>query len=282
MREFPMPLIWCDGAWIDRGEMIISPDDRGWTHGLGLFETLLAVDGSPVFLERHIGRLSASCAAYGWEVDFDFAGPVIQELLHRSKLVSGRAKVRLAVSGGVGELREPGIGSSRRIWLAASALEERQQPLCVGISRWKRNAESPLAGHKSASYAENLFLLKEARDNGWHEVLVFNHQENLCEAATANILVASGDSLVTPPLSSGCLPGIARGCFLEAGERGLLEISERNISLVELHEADAIFLTSSIRGSVPVTLLDGRGVGRSRQAELLDEIWERLVTENMV
>ena len=62
----PMTQLWCNGQWLDFLDFPSSAMDRGSILGLGLFETLLALDGVPVFTDRHLARLHQACARLGW------------------------------------------------------------------------------------------------------------------------------------------------------------------------------------------------------------------------
>ena len=247
--------VWCNGEWCEGEYAAVAWGDRGWLHGLGLFETMRAEDGHLVFGGRHEARLRDGLARLGWDVDVGGAFGAAGELLERNGLISGRARVRLAVTGGVGRISEPGRGSGRMVWMTAQRAEAVPESVVVGVSRWKRNECSVLAGLKCASYAENLLILQEAGESGWDEALVFNHAGHLCEGAMANVFLVSGQRLRTPPLSTGCLAGVMRGVVLELAERLGEPCEETDLTQDDLWQADEIFLTSAVRGVVPVSRL---------------------------
>lgn len=129
-----------------------------------------------------------------------------------------------------------------------------------------------MAGLKSASYAENLLILQDASNRGWDEALLFNQHGHLCEAAMANVFLVQNGMLRTPALSSGCLPGITRAVVMEEAERLGLVCEEIDLTRGHLDAAEEIFLTSSTRGVVAVSALDGHPLvpgpvtGRMRDA----------------
>ena len=244
--------VWCNGEWSEGEHATVAWGDRGWLHGLGLFETMRAEDGHLVFGKRHEARLHGGLARLGWDVDVSGAFGAAEELLERNGLVSGRARVRLSVTGGVGRIAEPGRGSGRMVWMMAQRAEEVPESVVVGVSRWKRNECSALAGLKCASYAENLLNLQEAGERGWDEALVFNHAGHLCEAAMANVFLVIGGKMFTPSLSAGCLPGVVRAVVLEWAEELGEPCEEMDLTESDLWQADEVFLTSAVRGVVPV------------------------------
>jgi branched-subunit amino acid aminotransferase/4-amino-4-deoxychorismate lyase len=123
---------------------------------------------------------------------------------------------------------------------------------------WRRNPDSAISGIKSTSYAENLLAFMAARAAGADEALILNTRGELCEGATSNLWHVTAGKLCTPGLHSGCLPGVTRQIVLElCGEAGV-EVDQSARGGAALGSADAIFLTSSIRGLHPVGTCDGR------------------------
>ncbi|MBK1882171.1 aminotransferase class IV [Luteolibacter pohnpeiensis] len=253
-----MVTLWQDGRWIKEGEFSINPGDRGLLHGLGLFETILAVDGNPKFLGKHLRRLRESCQRLGWKsLEYSFES-IIRELLQRNQLEIGRAKVRLALTAGSGSIRDLNSGANRSVWLTAEAAGTEMESIAVDISPWVRNERSPLSGLKCASYAENLLALEHARNAGFEETLFLNTSGKVCEAATANVFAVVAGKLFTPQLSSGCLPGITRAVVLELARQLGIDAREADIDLGTLVSATEVFLTSSVQGPVPVCRIGER------------------------
>ncbi len=248
-----MTQLWCNGQWLDSLDFPSSPMDRGALLGLGLFETLLALDGAPVFTDRHLARLEQGCARLGWNLSVpDFQHTAV-ELLARNDLTVGRARIRLAVTAGSGPINDLAPGGDRLVWMTALPVGESAESLTASLAPWPRNERSALAGMKCASYAENVFALDHARRQGFDETIFTNTSGHLCEAATANLFLVSQGALLTPPLGSGCLPGITREVVIELAKDLGLPCEERDLVPGELLRAEEVFLTSSIRGLARVS-----------------------------
>ncbi|MCW1921105.1 aminotransferase class IV [Luteolibacter arcticus] len=265
-----MSWIWCNGDFLD-GPLAISPTDRGLTNGLGLFETVLALDGQPVAIDLHLARMKAGAARLRWSLEAEEIGDAIPSLLERCGLANQRARVRIAMTAGVGDLRDLARGVDSLTWITAAACPPPPESVSLVTSSFPRNERSPLAGLKCASYAENLIALDQARRAGADEAVFFNTRGELCEATTANVFLVKDGVTLTPPLASGCLPGTMR-------ERVMCQIPVREVAL-EVHDvetADELFLTSSTRGVVPVAAIDGRSLSPGPVAEQLrGSGWER-------
>ena len=244
--------IWCNGDFLD-GPLSVSPADRGLTNGLGLFETVLALDGKPVALDLHLARMKDGAARLGWSLDHEDLGHEIPKLLARKALEEGRGRVRIAMTGGAGDLRNLARGADGLLWITAAACPPPPESVALVTSAFPRNERSPLAGLKCASYAESLIALDAARRAGADEPLFYNTRAELCETATANVFLVKDGAILTPPLSAGCLPGTMR-------QRVMLHVEVREVALrvSDVATADEVFTTSAIRGVVPVSQIDGR------------------------
>jgi len=265
--------IWCNGHWLDPLDFPATPMDRGSILGLGLFETMLALDGAPVFADRHLARLRAGCDRLGWHSPPADLEDTMAELLVKSDLTSGRARVRLAMTAGSGPVDDISMGTSPLLWMIAMPVNEPPKEIQANFSPWPRNERSPLVGLKCASYAENLVALDHARRQGFEETIFLNTAGHLCEAATANIFLMKNGVLLTPSLDSGCLPGITRAVVLELAVRCRLNSEERSLTPDDLLTADEVFLTSSIRGLESVSRIGDKLYHDISIAKRLRQYW---------
>jgi branched-chain amino acid aminotransferase len=272
-QDVAVRVAWCNGEWRDQTAMI-STRDRGLCHGLGLFETMLAVDGRAMFLDRHLARLEAGCERLGWPIPTVDFHETIAKLLVQNRLTVGRARVRLAVTAGSGPLDELAAGKDRLVWLVATPLPAAPRAIAVGLSRWPRNEHSPLVGLKCASYGENLMALDDARRRGFSEAIFLNSSGYLCEAATANVFLVIDGVLHTPSLATGCLPGVSRAVILELAAAAGVRCVESLLPATMLDAASEIFLTSATRGPVPLNRLEQRVLPLPILTSRLCEIWE--------
>ncbi|MEP4078749.1 aminotransferase class IV [Haloferula sp.] len=258
--------IWRDGGFCEAGEGV-PLDSRGFTHGLGIFETILAVDGRLVASEQHFKRLETSCGRLGLLLQ-EGLFPAIEALLGRK----GRQRVRLQVSAGPGPLSQLD-GGGEIVTLQISDAGEAPASVSAVWSPWPRNERSPLVGLKSVNYAENLMALDHARRSGAATALFLNSRREVCEAATANLFIVSRGVIKTPPLDSGCLPGTARGQVIELARMVGVEAEECALSLDDVEFADEVFLTSAIQGVVPLTELEGRSIEAGRVTRSLRDVF---------
>lgn len=274
-----MAVFWANEKWIEDGVLPVSETDRGFLHGLGLFETVLATDGKVKFVDQHLARLQTGCDRLRWKPVPTGLREAMTELLNRNNLQNRSARIRVAVTGGSGSLDDVSQGDDRLVWMMAQPLAESPTEIAAEISPWRRNELSPLAGLKCASYAENLLALDEARRRGFAETIFLNTKGELCEAATANVFLVNGDRLLTPSLESGCLPGISRQAVIDlAGQNGI-RCGAQSLVLADLENADEIFLTSATRGPVRIARIGPRILSKRKVFNVVRTLWEQAVAD---
>src|SRR5262249_603615 len=113
------------------------------------------------------------------------------------------------------------------------------------------------AGTKYLSWAENLTWYERAREQGLDEVVLLNERGEVCECTSANIFVVEGGRAWTPPLQSGCLPGVTRALLLGQIRAAGIETGEKSLFPGDLGTADEIFITSTTRELVAVASIEG-------------------------
>ncbi len=272
-----MNVLWCNGDWLDRGELPVSTQDRGLLHGMGLFETILAMYGRPIFAEQHLERFKQAAARLGWEVSVDGMVEAMTELLVKNQMNQERARIRLAVTAGKGSLSDLSLGSDALVWMHCAPADFPPEQMSVMTSKWKRNEHSPLMGLKCASYAENLLALEEGVRAGYDEVLFYNTSDVLCEGSMSNVFLVKNEKILTPDLSTGCLPGVTRAAVIEIAKELDVSLKECSLSREDLEKAEEVFMTSSTKGVVPVTRVDERQLHVGGVTSQLRVAWERRV-----
>jgi branched-chain amino acid aminotransferase len=253
-----MNRIWCNGQWLEPPDFHITPTDRGLMHGLGLFETILAIDGRPVFEDRHLARLERSCRRLGWPFEIPTPREIMSELVTSNGFTYGRSRIRVAVTSGSGVIGDLASGDDRIVMMTAARAVEPPATTTANLSPFVRNERSALVGLKCASYAENPVALDFARRLGFEETVFLNTAGNLCEAATSNLFLVRDGVVLTPSIASGCLPGITREVIIGLAGRLGFPCEEGELPAALIDEADEIFLTSSIRGVMGVSRFEGR------------------------
>jgi len=236
--------------------MQIPADDRGFTLGVGLFETILVIDGVPQFWREHLDRLTRGCARLGLPApEAEDCREAAAEALAR---VHGRAALRLSWTGGSGArgLAAP-ISPQPRLTAAAAPAPAVPASLSLATVGVRRNPSSLTSRLKTLSYLDNVCARQEAVAAGADEALMLNTGGMLACAAAANLFWFRGDILCTPALDCGVLDGIMRAAVLAEARASGRPVEEIEAPPSVLATCDGAFLTSSLIGAVPVAAVDG-------------------------
>ena len=119
-----------------------------------------------------------------------------------------------------------------------------------------RNEHSPLTSIKSTNYLENILAKEEAKRKGADEGLWLNTKGYISEGTMSNLFFIKDETLYTPSLSSGCLPGTRRQIVLDIAHSLEIPTDEGLYPLSDLLLSDAIFMTNALMGIMPVRQID--------------------------
>jgi branched-chain amino acid aminotransferase len=117
---------------------------------------------------------------------------------------------------------------------------------------------------KSGNYLPGVLALAQARRRGAHEAILCAADGGIAEGASSNVFLVKGGVVETPALAVGILAGITRAQVLALCRQADVDIPVRereHLPPDELRVADEVFLTSAVRGILPVTVVDDRPVG---------------------
>jgi branched-chain amino acid aminotransferase len=127
----------------------------------------------------------------------------------------------------------------------------------LGLKPHARHAQNEFSGCKILSWSHNLAWYEEARQRGFDEVVLLNERGEVSECTSANIFAVTGGEVSTPPLDSGCLPGVTRELLLDGVRVPGISVVERTLTPDDLELADQVFITSTTRDLLPVVFIEG-------------------------
>ncbi|MGL1935426.1 MAG: aminotransferase class IV [Fibrobacterales bacterium] len=262
-----MNYAFVNGEIVEASKATVSIFDRGLILGDGLFETVKAIDGVPEFFSDHWNRLESSAKKLLIELPYDesFFESLIGQLCDKSQL--SEAAVRITITRGVspGLSIDPAIcptvivTASPITWLNESLYTD---GVAVAITSVKRSSASGIDGHiKTTNYLANIMAKHEADKKGAYEGIFLSEKGEIAEMTTSSFFCVAGGILYTPPLDADILPGITRQQILKAAKELDVPISEKHIHPTFLERAEESFLTSSVRGVVPICTIEGYSFG---------------------
>jgi len=165
------------------------------------------------------------------------------------------------------EAHVPGTGMRVIVQLRSVPAVSRG-PVRVGVAPFAHDSRSPLAGVKSTSYLSHYLQRDEAEAAGRLDDLMIDTDGNVTEATVSNAFAVRGGELVTPPVSTGILPGVTRGVVLELAAELGLPVRERPLPASELASLDEFFLTGAGKYLVGVDEVAGHALPPGRPVTL--------------
>lgn len=281
-------LAWINGTWGDPSELELPLSDRGLQLADGVFETVLIRKGEPQLLRAHHARWRDGATTLGMAPppSQEVLGPLLREAIQRGGLdghsatassrstTKSHGALRLnwsrdgAAARGIQVPAGEPDPALHRFWLTLSA----HQPSFAAVRTWisrheRRNANSRLSHCKTFAYGQAIQARREAIEHGADEGLLLSTTGELCCGSTANLLVQRQGQWLTPPLSSGCLPGVMRAQLLKRG------LAQEATIHAKPEPGDCWLLINSLDCRV-VSAVDRRELTTTMQAE---ELWGALL-----
>jgi len=279
-------IAWIDGPdragrWGEPGALGLPLHDRGLLLADGLFETLLVERGQPQLLKEHLERWQGGAALLGMAPPPGAARvrQLAAEAVARSGIGDGALRLNWSRGGGGRGIELPPVAAEgnpgQRFWLQLSAAMPCFDHLTVIVSATERRCSTSLLSRcKSFAYGSAIQARRQARAAGADDALLASSAGGLCCGTTANLLVLRAGQWCTPPLASGCLPGVMRRRALELG---MAQEAQQPIELSELASGQirAAMLISSL-GCRPISAIEGHALAEV-QPGAAERFWRRLL-----
>ena len=268
-----------NGAIHEASDRLLSPGQVGLLSGWGVFSTLRVADGALFAFERHWARISRDAAALHVPL------PPDPEAVRRSLLELVEANgaydstLRLVIVRNTGGMWSgPPSGAASDVIALTADSKDWGCGVKLAYVENARYSACEFAGAKILSWAMNLTWLETVQARGFDEAILLNERGEVAECTSANIFIANGNQVWTPPLRSGCLPGVTREIILSGIDVPGIVIGEKTLAPAEVESADDVFITSTTRNLLPVVRIEGKTVGRGAQARIaIDEAFAAYV-----
>ncbi len=271
--------VYVNGKLFPESEAKISVFDHGFLYGDGVFEGIRAYNGLIFRLTEHLNRLYESAHTILLKI------PMTRKQLEQSivkTLQANRQKdayIRLVVSRGVGDLGlDPNKCKVATVVIITNSITLYPEKLYVDglkiitVPTVRNIPEALNPQLKTLNYLNNILAKIEAKNSGFAEALMLNHQGYVAECTGDNIFMVKKGTVITPPVYVGALPGITRGAIIDIiQEPDLVETAslpkkfeERLLTRHDLYNAGEVFLTGTAAEVIPVVEIDGRTIGEGK------------------
>jgi len=249
--------IWLNGTLLAAADARIDPSDRGFLLGDGIFETMATREGKLIFADIHFDRLSRGAGTLGIKLPYSIAelmSAATSLLAESNNSDQDRTAVRLTLTRGTGPRGlVPSSEANPTVLITCSQSPLPKETARAIIATGRRNEFSPTANLKTLTYLDQVLARQEADASGADDAILLNTQDKVTCATAANIFLWDSNTLITPPLSDGCLDGTVRRKVLEIASQSGIAAFEESITPSTLANVESAFLTNSLVGLQPLT-----------------------------
>ena len=253
-------MINCNGTLLESTAKTIE-QNRGFLYGDAVFETLKVVNGKILFFEDHYFRLMATMRIVRMEIPMNFTLEYLEEqilVLAQANNCKNSARARVTVYRNDGGYYLPTTTTVSFLVQAAPLdsssyrIDETvyEADLYKDFYVTKQLLSSLKTTNKMICIMGSIY----AKENDLDNCILLNDSKNVVEALQGNLFMRMGNTLITPPISEGCLNGVMRKQILNLAKKETdLEVLEETISPFDLQKADELFITNVIKGIQPIT-----------------------------
>lgn len=248
-----------NGEFLDKDNGLTQ--NRAFLYGDAVFETLKIRNNSVLFLEDHYFRLMASMRILRMEIPMYFTMEFMEEQILSIVAQNGysdSARARITVFRNDGGLYLP-LSNSISYLIHSSKLEVADYQLNSGFYEVDLFKDFHIAKHLLSTLKTTNKLIQVtasiyAKENGLDNCILMNETKNVVEVLQGNLFMLQGKSLITAPISEGCIKGVMRKQILDIAKKYTdIEVAEAVISPFDLQKAEELFFTNVITGIQPIT-----------------------------
>ncbi len=225
--------------------------NRAFIYGDLLFETIKVENGKPLLAHAHYHRLINSAAILKYKVILPFE--VFVESIESAVQAQHKseARVRFVMHRTADGFYTPAFHDTA-YFVEVFPMPQPRQDIRLGLFTDMYKPCHDLSLVKSGNALVYTMAGIWAQEQGLDDVLLLNEHGCICEATSSNVFIVKGETVYTPALSEGCVDGVMRRHIITRLQHADYTLSETMVSIEQLEQADAVFLTNAILGVVNV------------------------------
>ena len=258
-------LVYLNGKFIPADEASVSVLDRGFMFGDGVYEVIPVYSGKAFAVQEHLDRLQRSLDAVEIKnpLNIDKWKEVIDQLIDKNTAKQD-AMIYLQLTRGVMQKRDHVFSRDMQPTILIMCQPQSypsQDKNTTGIKVITRDDNRWADCYiKSINLLPNVLLKQDAADHDAVESILIR-DGLVIEGSASNLFIVKDDEIRTPPISRHMLGGITREVILKICSDEKIVAREIVVTEDDLHDADEVWITSSTKEIVPVTILNQHKVG---------------------
>ncbi len=269
-----LPTVYLNGEFVPIENAKISPLDRGFIFGDGVYEVIPYYAGRGLRALEHLKRLQRSLD----ELQIDNPYPIAQWESLIATLVErnggGNVGVYIQVTRGVAKRDfPPPKGLTQTVFMMANPLATPKAEIyengISGVSlddnRWLR------CNIKATALLGAVMLKHESNQAGADEAVLFR-DGYLTESSASNIAAVKKGVILCPPMDNLILPGITYELMIELARKNNMPLEIRRVHRREVIKADELWIMSSTKEVVPIVRLDDKPIADGKPGPLFKKM----------
>lgn len=280
---------YLNGKYVPHEDALIHVEDRGNVFSDGIYEVMLVRDHVILNFNDHIARLKRSLDGLQiqYVVDAEFIHQIITRLLNENGLSEG--VIYLQITRGIAPRNHlfPASDVQPTIWMIVSQpvfpsvieYENGVSAITYPDLRWKRR------DLKTISLLANILAREEARKQQATEAILYEENNIVTEGSSTNIFIVDQDDCIwTHPSSHLILSGVTRQNLLKLARIEGICLKEEGFSLTQLQQAKEVFMTSTTKHILPITVIDHKPVADQKIGDVtkqLTKLYRHFITSQI-
>ncbi len=274
-----MKQYYVNGEFLPAEEAKLGIEDIGLLRGFGIFDFFSVRGGKPLFLDFHLQRFIHSAEGMGLSLPLD--SEALKKTIHQLLLLNNTfdAGIRLVLTGGYSP--NSYLPSQPNFFILEQNFSYPDPELySKGVSLLFHQYTREIPAIKTTNYVVSILQAKRLQEAGAYDLLYHDGQE-ISESSRSNFFVVlPGQRILTS--SRNILMGITRQQVLEVAKFTNYTVEEGRLSLSDLAQAEEAFLTSTIKGILPVIQVEGQWIGNGKVGAITQELmayWDDYVEQ---
>ena len=271
-------MVYLNGNFIEKDKAFVSVMDRGFLFGDGVYEVFPAYNRKIIGLDSHLNRLQDGLDAIS--IKNPHTKNEWKDLIN--KIISFDSNNRnqaiyLQISRGSDENRKHTYGELKpTVYIQSSAINPREKStLLNGLSAITREDIRWLKSNtKATSLLANTLYAQEAKNNDAEETILYR-DGIVTEASSSNVFIVKSNCIYTHPKGPNILPGITREKVIECAKINNINVEESSFTKEQLMDADEVWISSSTREIIPITIIDGIQISDGFAGPIWSDVYDQ-------
>ncbi len=274
-----MKQYFVNGQFLPAAKAKLGVEDIGLLRGFGIFDFFSVRGGKPLFMDFHLQRFIHSAEGMGLAMPLDFEA--LKKTIHQLLLLNNTfdAGIRLVLTGGYSP--NSYLPTQPNFFILEQNFSyPDQERYRKGVSLLFHQYTREIPEVKTTNYVVPILQAKKLQEAGAFDLLYHDGQE-VSESSRSNFFAVLPNQRILTP-NRNILKGITRQHVLEVAQFTNYTVAEGPLSLSDLAQAEEAFLTSTIKGILPVVQIDGQWIGNGKIGAVTQELmayWEDYVDQ---